>query len=71
MNHQRNLRIMFITAFALSILGFILDLNERVPDIWVNIMDVVMMTFVLFIIIGFLYTIALLIKSGIAQFSKK
>jgi len=48
-------------AFSISILGFILDLNERVPNIWVNIIDISLMTIILFCVLS----TALLIVNGV------
>ena len=33
-----------VLSFLLSMTGFILDLNERVPDIKTNVFEIVMMT---------------------------
>lgn len=57
MNHKRNIIIVASVALALSIFGFILDLNERVPSILQNIIDVVMMAAIFFSIGMMIYSI--------------
>jgi hypothetical protein len=44
-----------ILSLLLSITGFILDLNERVPDIKTNVFEVVMMTSICYGIISVFY----------------
>ena len=44
------LLIILINSFLLSIFGFVVDLGERVPSIAVNILDITMMTVILFTI---------------------
>ena len=51
LNHKRNLLYMVAIAAGLSILGFILDLHERVPNVWVNISEIFIMTLLLFVIL--------------------
>ncbi len=46
--------ISFISLLT-SIFGFIIDLNERIPDVKTNILETLMMAGVIFILISFLY----------------
>ena len=51
-----------ILSFLLSMTGFVLDLDERVPDIKTNVFEVVMMTGLCYGIISvFYFPISLLI----------
>ena len=70
MNHKKNLRNILILSFILSCLGFILDLGERVPNILDNIKDIVLMTVLIFVFTGFLYSIIILAKIGFRQLVK-
>jgi len=44
-----------VLSFLLSMTGFILDLNERVPDIKTNVFEIVMMTGLCYGIISVFY----------------
>ena len=44
-----------VLSFLLSMTGFILDLNERVPDIKTNVFEIVMMTGLCYGIISVIY----------------
>lgn len=57
MNHKKNIIIVASVALALSIIGFILDLNERVPSIYQNIIDITMMAAIFFSIGMMIYSI--------------
>ena len=51
-----------VLSFLLSLTGFVLDLNERVPDIKTNVFEIVMMTGLCYGIISILnFPISLLI----------
>ena len=51
-----------VLSLLLSMTGFILDLDERVPDIKTNVFEIVMMTGLCYGIISvFYFTISLLI----------
>ena len=51
-----------VLSFILSLTGFVLDLNERVPDIKTNVFEIVMMTGLCYGIISiFYFPISLLI----------
>jgi len=57
-----------ILSLLLSITDFILDLNERVPDIKTNVFEVLMMTAVCYGIISiFYFPISLLIHKLVKQ----
>jgi len=49
--------LIIISSISLltSIFGFIIDLNERIPDLKSNILETLMMAGVIFILISFLY----------------
>ena len=55
MNLNKELKMLLYLSFGLSILGFILDLGERVPDLLVNLRDIGVMTFVIFLLISAVY----------------
>jgi len=55
MTYRRDILIIFVLAFIFSLTGFVLDLNERVPDIRVNIFEILMMTGMIFGAIAFAY----------------
>lgn len=56
MNHKRNIIIVASVALGMSIVGFILDLNERVPSILQNIIDISIMAAVFFSIGMIIYS---------------
>ena len=63
MKHKRNLIILLVLSFILSVFGFILDYAEWYPDIKQNIIDIALMT-------GLLYGIGLLLYLLIIFFIK-
>jgi hypothetical protein len=48
MKIKKEILIIISISFLLSIFGFILDLNERVQNIWINIYEIGMMTVIIF-----------------------
>ncbi len=57
-----------ILSLFLAITGFILDLNERVPDIKTNVFEVVMMAAVCYGLISiFYFPISLLVHKLVKQ----
>jgi uncharacterized membrane protein YbhN (UPF0104 family) len=48
MKHKRNLLLLLLFSFGLAIFGFILDLGERVQNVWTNIQDISLMAFLIF-----------------------
>jgi hypothetical protein len=58
--------ILMFSAF-ISILGFIFDMDERYPDIMVNIKDVLLMTALIFSAVSILYLIYLLFAGLVAK----
>lgn len=65
MNHKRNIIIVASLALALSIFGFILDLNERVPSIFQNFIDISMMTTIFFAVGMMIYSIFVISINGV------
>ena len=68
MKYAKPLLLILIFSAIFSIIGFIVDLDERYPDIVVNIKDVLVMTALLFSSFSILYLIFLLFAG---LFSKK
>lgn len=64
MKHKRNMIIVALVALFLSMIGFFLDLNERVPSILQNIIDVSIMTAIFFSIGMMLYSIYVISRYG-------
>ncbi|WP_459211709.1 hypothetical protein [Aquimarina rhabdastrellae] len=62
MNHKKNLLLLFCLAFSLSILGFIIDIGERVPNVLVNILDISMMTLLIFTVLIIPYGMLILLQ---------
>ena len=48
LKHKKNLKVILMIAFLLSILGFIMDLNELEPSLFQNLKDISLMTVLLF-----------------------
>ena len=48
MKHKRNIGIIAQIAFVLSVLGFILDMNELDPSRLQNLIDITLMTVIFF-----------------------
>ncbi len=55
MKNNKDILVIVAVSVILSITGFILDLNERVPDIKTNIFEIIMMAGVMFGIISIFY----------------
>lgn len=53
MTYHKDILIILAVAFILSLSGFVIDLHERVPDIMVNIFEILMMTGIIFGAIAF------------------
>lgn len=52
-----------LAAFFLSVMGFFIDWHERVPNVWVNLREILMITLILFGVFSFVHLLAhLLIK---------
>ena len=47
--------IIGIISILLTVIGFILDLNERIPNILLNTYEVLFMSAIIFIIISIIY----------------
>lgn len=52
MNRKKTLLPIAVIAIVLSIVGFIADLNERVDNVAINIMEIFSMAFILFFILN-------------------
>lgn len=63
MNHLNALIKILTISFILAIIGFLIDLGERVPNIWINIFEVFVMTGVIFIIITAIYLAVLTLNT--------
>lgn len=63
MNHKKNLVLLLVLAFSLSVFGFILDLGERVPNIATNVIEITIMAVLMFGLFCLLYSIAVLAGS--------
>ena len=55
MKYSTILRNLLILSFVLSLLGFIVDLGERTPNVWINLRDIFIMTIIFFGIITSIY----------------
>ena len=58
MNCLKTLRTLSILSFILSMIGFIIDLGERVPNVWVNIFEIIMMTGIIFTVFTSIYLLS-------------
>jgi hypothetical protein len=52
---------LLIVSFILSMIGFIIDLRERVPNVWINIFEIIMMTGIIFIVFTSIYLLYIVI----------
>lgn len=64
MKHKRNLLYLLASAFLLSLLAFVIDLNDYYPSIKQNIIDILMMTAIFFCVQLFIYGVAVLANKG-------
>jgi len=58
MNCLKTLRNLFIMSFILSMVGFLFDLRERVPNLWVNIFEIIMMMAIIFSVFASIYLLS-------------
>ena len=58
LNYLKTLRNLLIVSFILSMIGFIIDLGERVPNVWVNIFEILMMTGIIFTVFSSIYLLS-------------
>jgi hypothetical protein len=66
MSIKKDIIVIVAISLILSITGFVLDLNERVPDILTNIFEILMMAgFILVAISIFYFPIKLLLNKSI------
>ncbi len=54
-SHINNVTIIAITSLVLSIIGFVLDLHERVQDVKVNVFEILMVTAIIFTVLCSIY----------------
>jgi hypothetical protein len=52
---KKDFIVIGIVSILLSVTGFILDLNERVQDIYTNVFEILMMAVLIYGIISILY----------------
>jgi hypothetical protein len=55
MINKKDIIIIGIISILLSVIGFILDLNERIPNILLNIYEMLIMSAIIFILISIIY----------------
>ena len=67
MKYSTILSKLLILSFALSLLGFIIDLGERTPNIWINLRDIFMMTLIFFGVITSVYITSILLYRRIKK----
>jgi hypothetical protein len=67
MKYSTILSKVLILSFVLSLLGFIIDLGERTPNIWINLRDIFAMTIIFFVIITSVYLTSILLYKGIKK----
>jgi hypothetical protein len=52
---KKDLIAIGVASFLVSVTGFILDLNERIPDIKTNVFEILMMTGLTYCVISIIY----------------
>jgi hypothetical protein len=55
MINKKDIIIIGIISILLTVIGFILDLNERIPNILLNTYEVLFMSAIIFIMISIIY----------------
>jgi hypothetical protein len=55
MINKKDIIIIGIISILLTVIGFILDFNERIPNILLNIYEVLFMSAIIFIMISIIY----------------
>jgi hypothetical protein len=55
MINKKDILILGIISILLTVIGFILDLNERIPNILLNIYEMLIMSTIIFILISIIY----------------
>jgi heme/copper-type cytochrome/quinol oxidase subunit 4 len=55
MINKKDILIIGIISILLTVIGFILDLNERIPNILLNIYEILIMSAIIFILISIIY----------------
>ena len=62
MNSTKVLPYLILISFSLSILGFLIDGDERIPNIWINVKEIVLMTIIFFMVLTLLFYLIKLIR---------
>jgi membrane-bound ClpP family serine protease len=71
-SHINNVTIIAVLSFVLAVIGFILDLHERVQDVKVNIFETLMITAIIFTALSTLYVLGfVLFKILLKLFNKR
>ncbi len=55
MINKKDILIIGIISILLTVIGFILDLKERIPNILLNIYEILIMSAIIFILISIIY----------------
>lgn len=55
MKNGKEILVIAVVSVILTTMGFILDLNERIPDTRTNVIDLLLMTALLFGVISVIY----------------
>jgi hypothetical protein len=61
MKYLKTKKNLLIVSFILSMIGFIIDLRERVPNVWINIFEIIMMTGIIFTVFTSIYLLYIVI----------
>jgi len=61
MKYLKTIKNLLIVSFILSMIGFIIDLRERVPNVWINIFEIIMMTGIIFTVFTSIYLLYIVI----------
>ena len=64
---SRTLKWLFGISIAISLLGFVLDMNERVDDIYVNLFEISMMSLIIFTILCAITGIGIFVKRSFSK----
>ena len=64
---SRTLKWLFGISIAISSLGFILDMNERVDDIYLNLFEISMMSLIIFTILCAITGIGIFVKRSFSK----
>lgn len=51
MHRNKSVVYLFFTSLCLVVLGFFIDSDERIDNIWVNLREIAMMTAIVFVLL--------------------